>query len=587
MADKNIQIQITTTADTAGAEKTVKIIDEVVDHGKKITPALDTPPGKGLDAIPAKVRPAIEAVDKLVDKAKQASVAMVKGVEVLTDKAKVAEFAFYDLDAALLKSSNATETFTAGVTKLEGPVRNNGRAMLLFSQGFEDAQYGISAVLNNMPGLVMAIGGTAGLAGAVSVAAVGGSILYKMLGGIGDKSAVVAESLTEVSARVDKVSKSLGDMETDRFNDVGKGIDAAREAADALKQSFSETNAAEALFATATLDNAAKIKIAETNIATALGLQVDHYKELSAIAEAESQKRNLAASQAIDLENQKLQKADEEIGKRADILSDTRNRYNIEESNLVTLRAQLTALREQETELKKIAAGKADLTQPLGPGLGDIQKVIDPQKYNFEHPNNMTRSAQGYVADAAQKKLDSEPFQIAMKGTQERVDQLEKALENLADSVPRAENAVQAAKTKVEDLQVAVATNIQRITDTLSADTLVAQSETLVKTSEQSATDLKDAMGKIESSTQSGVAAKNSILAATADSKIIGAENAESARNLQSLIGQIQSGQASYNGNLKDLLILQRELAMSSLSITSDINRLKATVESLKSARNR
>ncbi len=63
MADKNIQIQITTTADTAGAEKTVKVIDEVIDHGKKITPALDAPPGKGLDAIPAKVRPAIEAVD--------------------------------------------------------------------------------------------------------------------------------------------------------------------------------------------------------------------------------------------------------------------------------------------------------------------------------------------------------------------------------------------------------------------------------------------------------------------------------------------------------------------------------------------
>ena len=130
MADKNIQIQITTTADTAGAQKAVKIIDEVVDHGKKITPALDTPPGKGLDAIPAKVRPAIEAVDKLVDKAKQVPKALEPTLPVLDnvtksifgvqDAAKKAAAELDVLEASRRKSKEAGGALGVDVTDQAG-----------------------------------------------------------------------------------------------------------------------------------------------------------------------------------------------------------------------------------------------------------------------------------------------------------------------------------------------------------------------------------------------------------------------------------------------------------------------------------
>lgn len=59
--------------------------------------------------------------------------------------------------------------------------RNGALGVLAFSQALEDSQYGIRGVLNNIPQMVMNFGGGAGLAGAISMAAVAGVVLYPVL----------------------------------------------------------------------------------------------------------------------------------------------------------------------------------------------------------------------------------------------------------------------------------------------------------------------------------------------------------------------------------------------------------------------
>jgi hypothetical protein len=49
---------------------------------------------------------------------------------------------------------------------------NAGMGMLMLSQTLDDAQYGLRGIMNNIPGLVMSFGGSAGLAGAVQVATI-------------------------------------------------------------------------------------------------------------------------------------------------------------------------------------------------------------------------------------------------------------------------------------------------------------------------------------------------------------------------------------------------------------------------------
>lgn len=86
--------------------------------------------------------------------------------------------------------------------------RNYGASILSFSQGLEDLQYGIRGVLNNIPNLVMQMGGTMGLAGVISVVAVGLTVLVGHLGDLEEKAeAVNWAKLTPDEAEVKRLEK--------------------------------------------------------------------------------------------------------------------------------------------------------------------------------------------------------------------------------------------------------------------------------------------------------------------------------------------------------------------------------------------
>ena len=512
----------------------------------------------GAETASGQIRKVEDATDNLSRAQRQA--------DLSPDKVRVAEFAYYDLGAEIEKTRQKTETFTSGVTKLQQPTRNSANALLMFSQGFEDAQYGIRGVLNNIPGLIMSLGGTAGLAGAISIAAVGISALVGQF----EKA---EEAATDVADSIKTMADNMGDMEAERFDEVARGIELARESAESLKVQFDETRKADAQFATAALENAAKIKLAEENIATALGLQVDKKKELVALADAETAKRELAAQQEVEAENQRLAKAREVAELAAKKLTDAKQLYDIERADLVQLRGKLQVLREQEAVLKK-QAEFAGQSFPVfgGPGV-DESKLRDIQ----------ARVSEG---NDAKKQLNSSLFQQQLQGMQQRVDSLEESLRGIVETVPRAENGLNAANAAMKDIQVSVETNIERIEQTLAADTLVAKSETLVATGEQFATDIKTAFEKVEASTAAGAAAKESLLAAASDGKITAEEQANVAKNFQVLMGQLQSGQATFSGNMRELISLQQEVMKSGMQTAIEVQRLRAQAAQQQAAIN-
>lgn len=87
-----------------------------------------------------------------------------------------------------------------------------GGAALEFARAFEDAQYGIGGVVNNIPGLIAALGGGAGLAGVLSVTAVMAAQLVKNLSKIGDTfdAEKAAAELAKVQEVVDKMLEKSG-----------------------------------------------------------------------------------------------------------------------------------------------------------------------------------------------------------------------------------------------------------------------------------------------------------------------------------------------------------------------------------------
>lgn len=136
-ADKKIEVAIKTTADVAGAEAAKKAISDV---DKEIAK---------LDANAKKVKQA-----PLVD-------------ANLSREAADRMNGFTEAATAAGRASD----------KLGKSGANAGLGMLALSQGIEDAQYGMRAVLNNIPQLIMYMGGGAGLAAVISMVAVATAVL--------------------------------------------------------------------------------------------------------------------------------------------------------------------------------------------------------------------------------------------------------------------------------------------------------------------------------------------------------------------------------------------------------------------------
>lgn len=93
--------------------------------------------------------------------------------------------------------------------------RNGAFALLELSRAVEDAQYGIGGVLNNIPGLVMALGGGAGLTGIISIAAIAVAQLVKhwddLLGLFGSgKVQTETEQMERLAKAAEAAAKGTG-----------------------------------------------------------------------------------------------------------------------------------------------------------------------------------------------------------------------------------------------------------------------------------------------------------------------------------------------------------------------------------------
>jgi hypothetical protein len=493
---------------------------------------------------------------------------MARAMQDTADKARVAEFAFYDLDAEVKKTTVSTGAFTSGQTKLQTGTRNSSQALLMFSQGFEDAQYGIRGVLNNIPGLVIALGGTAGLAGGISIAAVALSQLGPLFSATGESAKELEEKAKKTAERIKEVATNMGELEAERFDAVIQEFDDLRAASEAVKDQTDLTKAADRALAVSALDNATKQEQAIRNLIAALGLQLDKLKELKAIADAEQAKRELTTSQAIEVENAKLAKAQEAQTTASDILGIEEANLNVEKGRLVAHQARLEALRKERDELKEIA--KLAAIPLTGGGQGD-----------YFDPNAAALVADRNKGEQAQTRLNSQDFQSELEGTLNKIEELNAKIKTHSSAITGMENALSLAIQTREDVEGAVGIKIEELNASLAASTLVADSEALLQTQEATAAKLTEVYGQIETTNATAETAKQTILAAAADGKVTADEQKSIADDVRVIIGQVQSGQASTKGNLQELINLQKSMAQQAAADAALIRQHSAQINQL------
>lgn len=144
----------------------------------------------------AQAKAAIEAEEEAI---RQLGAALAAG------KVSHAQF-----DSATTASAQKIQAANAQIKASSGAI--NGRALLEFSRAAEDAQYGVMGIQNNIPGLVAAMGGGAGLAGAASIASIALGLLYKnwdsLMGAFGgSKTQTEAAAMQELADKIGKTAE--------------------------------------------------------------------------------------------------------------------------------------------------------------------------------------------------------------------------------------------------------------------------------------------------------------------------------------------------------------------------------------------
>lgn len=503
----------------------------------------------------------VDAVAMATDRLNKKQAALNAEFSAVSDRFDVTRTAYYDLGAAVERTRKPLEKMPEANNQVRVSSRNTSMALLELSRGFEDAQYGIRGVLNNIPSLVLSLGGTAGLAGAISIGAVALSQIIPLFTSAGEKAVDFTDAINEAAAGAER-------LEAKRFSDAADAIDMAVESAAALNQQWTETKKAENDFSVAALSNAEKLAQAQRLIAEALGLQVDSFRELEAIAAREAQKRQQAADQAAKAELDRLNKAAEEKTRAADLFAEKERLLANEKSRLVALTAQRDALTEQEMKLKQIA----DRTFSIGEAL-----TPDGSGGGFILPGSKTPEAQ-----AAQKQLDNPVFQTQLEASRLKVAKLEENLLNLAKEVERKENAFNAATTQFQDIQGAVSTKLEEIQQNLAADTTLAQAQGLAKTAEAFATEIKSTFDGVKTNTDQGKKTAESLLELANDGKITADETAKAYQLLSKAIGLNQSHQEDFIGGVDKLLTMQEKLGVFAQNFGPRIAALEARLNDVQ-----
>ena len=481
-------------------------------------------------------------------------------LSTMADKVSVSQWGFYDLGTEIKKTTDRTEGLVTGMRGVERPVRNNSLAILELSRGLEDAQYGIRGVLNNIPSLVLSLGGSAGLAGAISIAAVGLSQLEPLFTQTGESAEDAAEKVKELTDR-------MAEAEGRRFDQVADSLEAAGQRIKAQRQNWDDTAAAERSYSAAALTNAEALAKAQQEINDALGIQKDRLKELAAAAELEAQKRADAAQSAIALERKKQNDATIAVQNAARDLEVQKARADQEKQNLAALRERLAALEEEKFKLQQIAsADAARSAQTQGP---------------FSAPGAYQTNQ---AAADARANLQSPQFTAAIDGLKARIANLEENLLSLTKDggvVNKAETALIAAQTKLVDVNKAVEIKSAEIVQNFETADITGKVSAIGDRTKAIVSGIEENFTNIQTTNQQGREAVERIKTAISDGRIAADEQAQLSRDLITLIGLLQTGQASSRQSVQSMINVQTTTNAEINRINAELDRLNGKVGSL------
>jgi len=338
------------------------------------------------------------------------------------------------LNGRTASAKTKTQEFAKAADQVQSSGRSSGMAVLEFSRAFEDAQYGISGVLNNIPGLLAALGIGAGLTGVVSVAAVGVSILAKNFGSVDpaaknatDTAKTYVDDLRkEISGLSEELTKLQGTATRVAMEEQGKRIGIAAKEAQAMIDAIGGRERLD-LLETAT-QGGARMDLLQSR--TEYMARDIVYRTRNPFVSPEMLKQAIEAREKLDLEMSKLAamkriEQEQEDKKQIDAAIDNANEQTRREQDI----------RDKAAEEAKRAAEKAKKDEADGLRQVDVnewQRKVEQNKLEREEA----------------KKLAEEKYKLAADGLRLEREAREKEAERARKEMERVEKAREKAEEK-------------------------------------------------------------------------------------------------------------------------------------------
>lgn len=435
MSDKEININIKTAVDASGANQAAEAMNKVKEAAEAVgesTDAVQTATDAEQENTQAtekntkaketstgtkkKRKKATDDETKAATDNKQATDAAAQAVDKDTkerqENTKAVEQQGNAIEQTGQKGEQAGKKIAAGSRQGTAAVKNMGGGALQAAYFFDDLQYGIKGVMNNIPSLVMGFGGSMGLAGALSIATLAGAKLYEWLGNSADKSDDLAKKQKQANK---ELAEFLRDAERSRIDFVqkSKNDDAANAINEEYKQYVKNITYE---YQQQTKEIEYQLTLRKMEIAQRLGadtrknklqrLDVEDQYESGKITKHERDYRILVLDQNLDAltESARLKTAHEESLAIADQQGDTEGKRDIalgEGRRLQDVKATLPSIDEMSGLLREQSVSKGQIDK-INKKLDEVQGKIERREIGVKYAPNATRreDAKMYLKEA-------------------------------------------------------------------------------------------------------------------------------------------------------------------------------------------
>ena len=156
-----------------------------------------------------------------------------------------------------------------------------------------------------------------------------------------------------------------------------------------------------------------------------------------------------------------------------------------------------------------------------------------------------------------------------------RVDQIINDLKAAEEANRTADAKLTDINKQINDTDAAAVTKIGEISENLKSAEFLQKSKAVESETKQLASAYKTTVEKIETHNAASTAAKDYILSAASDGQITSEEAKQAAIGLRTLIGSLQVGTATVNGNVQELIRIVDGLISASKSHEQQISALK------------